>query len=90
MSRRHALVRVSEDGATVEDCGSKNGTFIGADPVSEPVALRDGDRILLGSALLVFRSFPRDRSSTATDAGLRPTAPLPPGFPEPPSPHSHV
>jgi DNA-binding winged helix-turn-helix (wHTH) protein len=90
VSRRHALVRVTEDGATVEDCGSKNGTFIGADRVCEAVTLRDGDRILLGSALLVFRSFPRDRSSTATDAGVRPTAPLPPGFPEPPSPHSHV
>ena len=81
---------MSEDGATVEDCGSKNGTFLGADRVLEPVPLRDGDRILLGSALLVFRSFPKDRTSTATDAGARPTAPLPEGFPEPPAPHSHV
>jgi len=52
--------------------------------------LRDGNRILLGSAPLVFRSFPRDRTSTATDAGVRPTAPLPEGFPESPAPHSHV
>jgi len=81
---------VTEDGATVEDCGSKNGTFLGGDRVGEPVLLRDGDRILLGSALLVFRSFPKDRSSTATDGGARPTAPLPEGFPEPPAPRSHV
>jgi len=88
VSRRHALLRVSEDGATVEDCGSKNGTFLGADPVTEPVPLRDGDRILLGSALLVFRSFPREKTSTAAGAPLTP--PPPEGFPEPPSPHSHV
>jgi pSer/pThr/pTyr-binding forkhead associated (FHA) protein len=81
---------VTEDGATVEDCGSKNGTFLGGDRVGEPVLLRDGDRVLLGSALLVFRSFPRDRSSTATDAGARPTAPLPQASPEPPAPRSHV
>jgi len=90
VSRRHALLRVSEDGATVEDCGSKNGTFLGGDRVVEAVRLRDGDRILLGSALLVFRSFPRDRTSTATDAGAPPTAPRPEGLPEPSAPHSHV
>ncbi len=90
VSRRHALVRVTEDGATVEDCGSKNGTFLGGDRVGEPILLRDGDRILLGSALLVFRSFPKERSSTATDGGARPTAPLPEGSPEPPAPRSHV
>jgi DNA-binding winged helix-turn-helix (wHTH) protein len=90
VSRRHSLLRVSEDGATVEDCGSKNGTFLGGDRVVGPVRLRDGDRILLGSALLVFRSFPKDRTSTETDAGARPTAPLPEEFPEPPAPHSRV
>jgi DNA-binding winged helix-turn-helix (wHTH) protein len=90
VSRRHALLRVSEEGATVEDCASKNGTFLGAGRVVEPVPLRDGDRILLGSALLVFRSFPRERTETATDAGVRPTAPLPEGFREPPGPRSHV
>jgi len=90
VSRRHSLLRVSEDGATVEDCGSKNGTFLGGDRVVGPVRLREGDRILLGSALLVFRSFPRDQTSTQTDAGARLTAPLAEGFPEPPAPHSHV
>jgi DNA-binding winged helix-turn-helix (wHTH) protein len=90
VSRRHALLRVSEDGATLEDCGSKNGTFLGADRVVEALPLKDGDRILLGSALLVFRSFPRDRTSTATDAGASPTAAQPGLSPEPPAPRSHV
>jgi DNA-binding winged helix-turn-helix (wHTH) protein len=88
VSRRHALLRVSEEGATLEDCGSKNGTFIGGDRVAECVPLRDGDRILLGSALLVFRCFPRDKTSTATDAAVRSTGPIPDANPAPP--HAHV
>jgi len=90
VSRRHALLRVSEDGASIEDCESKNGTFLGTDRVIEAVPLKDEDRILLGSALLVFRSFPKDRTSTATDAGPHRTAPLPGGLLEDPAPHSHV
>lgn len=88
VSRRHALLRVAEEGATLEDCASKNGTFIGGDRVSEAVPLRDGDRILLGSALLVFRCFARDKTSTATDASGVQTAPLPDAGAPPP--HAHV
>ncbi len=90
VSRRHALLRVAEDGATLEDCGSKNGTFLGGDRVGEAVSLRDGDRILLGSALLVFRCFPRDTASTATGAAVPLTAPLVEGLEDPRTPHSHV
>jgi DNA-binding winged helix-turn-helix (wHTH) protein len=86
VSRRHALIRVTEQGATIEDCGSKNGTFIGGDRVGETVPLRDGDRVLLGSALLVFRCFPREGRATATDASTGSTSPLP----EPPPPRAHV
>ena len=86
VSRRHALLRVVEEGATLEDCGSKNGTFIGAERVGEAVPLRDGDRILLGSALLVFRCFRRDKTSTATES----TSPPPESCPEAPPPRSHV
>jgi DNA-binding winged helix-turn-helix (wHTH) protein len=90
VSRCHALVRVSEDGATIEDCGSKNGTFLGTARVAGVVPLNDGDRILLGSALLVFRRFSGDRASTSTDADTEEIVPLHGGVPEPPEPHSHV
>jgi DNA-binding winged helix-turn-helix (wHTH) protein len=89
VSRRHALLRVGEDGATIEDCGSKNGTFLGASRVVQPLALKDGDRILLGSALLVFRSFSKDHTSTATDAGPLAT-PTAEDLPGPQGPRSHV
>jgi DNA-binding winged helix-turn-helix (wHTH) protein len=88
VSRRHALLRVTEEGATLEDCGSRNGTFLGADRVAEPVPLRDGDRILLGSALLVFRCFSRDEVSTGAAVAVAPTGPL--AAAEPGPPRSHV
>lgn len=75
VSRRHALIRINEAGATLEDCGSKNGTFRGSERVLSPTALEDGDRILLGAALLVFRCLRRD-SGSPDDPASRPTTPL--------------
>jgi DNA-binding winged helix-turn-helix (wHTH) protein len=54
VSRRHALIRVSASGATLEDLGSKNGTFIGARKVTGPTPLADGDAIKVGSITLTF------------------------------------
>lgn len=56
MSRRHARILVSEGRATLEDLGSKNGTFIGDRPVTSPQMLNDGDAIRLGSVHLTFRA----------------------------------
>ncbi len=75
VSRRHALIRIDGRGATIEDCGSKNGTFKGSERVSGPVELRDDDRILLGSVALVFRCRKR-RGAENGDPASRPTAPL--------------
>ncbi len=75
VSRRHAVIRISDGGATLEDCGSKNGTFRGKDRVAAPVALQDGDRILLGAALLIFRCFRRETVGP-DDPASRPTTPL--------------
>lgn len=54
VSRRHALIRVSASGATLEDLASKNGTFIGARRVTKPTPLADGDEIKIGSITLTF------------------------------------
>ncbi|MGH9221524.1 MAG: winged helix-turn-helix domain-containing protein [Vicinamibacterales bacterium] len=56
MSRRHARILVSEGKATLEDLGSKNGTFIGDRSVTSPQTLNDGDHIRLGSVRLTFRA----------------------------------
>jgi hypothetical protein len=49
ISRRHARIQVDGDQATVEDLGSRNGTRLNGVLISGPHALRDGDRIGIGS-----------------------------------------
>jgi DNA-binding winged helix-turn-helix (wHTH) protein len=48
VSRHHARVVVNGGEATIEDLGSKNGTFVGDDPVPSPRLLMDGDVVRLG------------------------------------------
>ena len=55
VSRHHARLTVASDGVVLEDCGSKNGTFRGSDPVNSRVRLVDGDQIRMGSVLVTFR-----------------------------------
>jgi hypothetical protein len=56
VSRRHA--RLSWDGvrATLEDLGSKNGTFLRGARISGPVVLEDGDEVRLGLVSFVYRA----------------------------------
>jgi DNA-binding winged helix-turn-helix (wHTH) protein len=56
VSRRHARILVSAGSATIEDLASKNGTFVGNEPVASARALQDGDEIRLGSVRLTFRA----------------------------------
>ena len=65
VSRRHAQILVSAAGASVEDLGSKNGTFVNGTRVSGVHPLRDGDEIGLGPERLVFRC-PVAAASTET------------------------
>jgi len=55
VSRRHAVVTVADGGASIEDLGSKNGTFVNRERVRGVRALSDGDEIRLGPVRLVFR-----------------------------------
>ena len=49
ISRRHARIQCDGEQATVEDLGSRNGTRLNGVLISGPHALRDGDRIGIGS-----------------------------------------
>jgi pSer/pThr/pTyr-binding forkhead associated (FHA) protein len=55
VSRRHARVSWREGTYTLEDLGSKNGTYLNRRPVTQPVALHDGDRIQVGSVEMTYR-----------------------------------
>lgn len=60
VSRRHARIRVDGPGpgaeVTVEDLGSTNGTYLQGKRLSGVTRLADGDRLRVGSAMLVFRA----------------------------------
>ena len=66
VSRRHAVIRIIGDAATVEDLGSKNGTFLGDRRLESPTELVDGDHIRVGSIELKFTAI-RARGSTRTE-----------------------
>lgn len=55
VSREHARITVHGESVTIEDLGSRNGTFRGSDQVSGPIPLDDRDRIRLGPVLMTFR-----------------------------------
>lgn len=66
VSRRHARITVTEAGATLEDLGSKNGTFLRGERLSAPAALSDGDEFRLGRVAITLRVRPLD-ATTRTD-----------------------
>jgi hypothetical protein len=55
VSRRHAEIEVDQDGVTIVDLGSTNGTSVNGQRVSR-AQLADGDRIGLGASVLVYRA----------------------------------
>jgi DNA-binding winged helix-turn-helix (wHTH) protein len=64
VSRHHARLLVSDDAVTLEDLGSKNGTFMAGKRVTSTI-VRDGDEITVGRTLLFIEQL-RDPASTAT------------------------
>jgi predicted component of type VI protein secretion system len=52
-SRRHALLRSVGDRLEIEDLQSLNGTWVDGQRVAEPMTLRDGGRIRIGSTTLL-------------------------------------
>jgi DNA-binding winged helix-turn-helix (wHTH) protein len=55
VSRRHAKVVVQGTCATLEDLGSKNGTFVGGVRISRATPLQPGDEARIGPFSLTFR-----------------------------------
>jgi DNA-binding winged helix-turn-helix (wHTH) protein len=68
VSRHHARIRLEGEMATLEDLGSKNGTYVGGQRVSKAAALADGDQIRLGSVVVTFRIPPPTGSTESVRA----------------------
>jgi pSer/pThr/pTyr-binding forkhead associated (FHA) protein len=76
VSRQHARILIDHVEATVEDLGSKNGTYVRGDRISSPARLNDGDEIRVGPVLLTFRVWSPMGTTETQDAsgGLRPAS----------------
>jgi pSer/pThr/pTyr-binding forkhead associated (FHA) protein len=48
ISRRHARIVLRGRQATLEDLGSRNGTFVGEERIENPASLSDGEVFRLG------------------------------------------
>lgn len=55
VSRLHARIEMRDDGVYVEDLGSRNGTTVDGESVTEPRRLAVDDEVAVGTAALVFR-----------------------------------
>jgi hypothetical protein len=66
VSRRHAVITVTPAGASIEDAGSRNGTFVNGGRMTALTALQPGDEIRVGPARLVI-SAPSALESTVLE-----------------------
>jgi DNA-binding winged helix-turn-helix (wHTH) protein len=66
VSRRHARIVADGGRFTLEDLGSKNGTYFREQRLAGPAALEDGDTFRLGRTVVVF-SHLRARGATVTE-----------------------
>jgi DNA-binding winged helix-turn-helix (wHTH) protein len=70
VSRHHARILVVDGKATLEDLGSKNGTYLSGERIAKAAPLADGDEIRIGPATMRFRALLR-RGSTETEERAR-------------------
>jgi pSer/pThr/pTyr-binding forkhead associated (FHA) protein len=56
VSRRHARFSSHDGLVYVEDCKSRNGTFLNGRRISEAIEVREGDEIDVGTTRLLVRS----------------------------------
>ena len=64
VSRRHARILVAGERAILEDLGSRNGTYLGMQRINGQVDLKQGDRIVIGPAMLIFYTCGDDAATT--------------------------
>jgi DNA-binding winged helix-turn-helix (wHTH) protein len=66
VSREHARITVAAGRATVEDCGSTNGTCVNGTRITDRHPLVDGTTVTFGSEPAVFREW-SDTAAPATE-----------------------
>ena len=61
----HVRIRVAGAQCTIEDLGSKNGTWKNEERLTTAAELHDGDRLRFGALVLTFRSTEIPDTTTA-------------------------
>ena len=67
ISRRHARIVIIGESITLEDVGSKNGTWLEDERLTAPHVLADGDVVKLGSATFTFRLARQSKPTESVD-----------------------
>jgi len=70
-SRRHARVEREHGQSVITDCGSRNGTFLNGQRISEPHVLRDGDEVQIGLDFKALYVDPEATGALVTEAIIR-------------------
>ena len=55
ISRRHACITLANERLTIEDLGSKNGTYVDGERIEAPRELQNGDEIRISNELLTVQ-----------------------------------
>jgi DNA-binding winged helix-turn-helix (wHTH) protein len=75
VSRHHARIVIRDGQASVQDLGSKNGTWVRGELATAPVSLVNGDEIRMGSVVVTFRAWSPDViTETQSQSSLQPPA----------------
>ncbi len=64
LSRQHMILERDGENWTVRDLGSKNGTFVGGNRITDRTRLRPGDRIVASRVVLVFEPAAAESNKT--------------------------
>lgn len=65
ISRKHAALQATENGYTIRDLNSSNGTFVNGNVIKDKV-LQSGDRIQLGRTLLLYTGSQQEEDQGAS------------------------
>jgi len=69
-SRRHFSISVAPEGLYLTDLGSSNGTYVNGTRVSEPVWLKDGDKVEYGRSSAVVRILRMPEQPSSGNGGV--------------------
>jgi pilus assembly protein CpaF len=86
VSERHALLILREDGATIEDLGSSNGTWLEGREVKTPTPLGVGNEVRIGPYTLLLRAVPAPATKDGAAAAAAPAPSSPAAPAEKPAP----